>query len=81
MTLVRELEIAMDTYEKIGYTCLGVVALIYLAVLAFAGFQVGWIGGTIGLLVVLGVGVLLLKVVKERVANKEDDYYAGNIDK
>jgi hypothetical protein len=71
----------MDTFEKIGYLCLGAVALIYLGAMLFVGTQVGWFGVLIGLLVVVGVGVLLIKVIKERRANAEDDYYARNIDK
>jgi len=71
----------MDTFEKIGYLCLGAVALIYVASMFVVGTQVGWLGGLVGLLIVIGVGVLLIKVVKERRANAEDDYYARNIDK
>lgn len=71
----------MDTYEKIGYTCLAVVALCYLGVLVFAGVQVGWFGGFVGLIALLGIGVLLIKVIKERRGNAEDDYYARHVDK
>ena len=38
-----------------------------------------WIVGT--LLVFLGLSFLLVKVIKERVQNKEDDYYAQKVDK
>jgi len=38
-----------------------------------------WIGGT--LLVFLGLSFLLVKVIKERLQNKEDDYYAQKVDK
>ena len=71
----------MDAFEKIGYLCLGAVAVIYLGAMLFVGANVGWPGGIIGLLVVVGVGVLLIKVIKERRASAEDDYYARNVDK
>ena len=38
-----------------------------------------WIGGT--LLAFLGLSFLLVKVIKERLQNKEDDYYAQKVDK
>ena len=38
-----------------------------------------WIVGT--LLVFLGLSFLLVKVIKERLQNKEDNYYALKVDK
>ena len=38
-----------------------------------------WIVGT--LLVFLGLSFLLVKVIKERLQNKEDDYHAQKVDK
>ena len=38
-----------------------------------------WIVGT--LLVFSGLSFLLVKVIKERLQNKEDDYYAQKVDK
>ena len=38
-----------------------------------------WIVGT--LLVFLGLSFLLVKVIKERIQNKEDNYYAQKVDK
>ncbi len=71
----------MDTFEKIGYLCLGAVALIYVGSMFVVGTRVGWLGGLVGLLIVLGIGVLLIKVVRERRGSAEDDYYVRNIDK
>lgn len=71
----------MDTYEKIGYACLAVVAACYLGVMVLVGVQVGGFGGLVGLLALLGIGVLLIKVIKERRANAEDDYYERNVHK
>ena len=38
-----------------------------------------WIVGT--LLIFLGLSFLLVKVIKERIQNKEDNYYAQKVDK
>ncbi len=70
----------MDTYEKVGYTCLGVVAVLY-----FIGIVVGMISlfpyGLLGFVVLFGVGALLMKVLKERLSNPEDRYYSDNIER
>ena len=70
----------MDVYEKIGYSILGTVALLWIV-----GMVVGTIAaspyGLVGLLAFVGVGVLLVKVIRERLRNKEDDYYSKNVDR
>jgi hypothetical protein len=33
------------------------------------------------LIAIAGIGLLLIKVIRERVANTEDDYYSKNVDK
>ncbi|MCB1741799.1 MAG: hypothetical protein KDK91_15600 [Gammaproteobacteria bacterium] len=68
----------MDTYEKIGYACLGAVVVAYIMAMLI-GLIVFLPFGLLGLLALLGIGVLLLKVIRERLANKEDDYYARNV--
>ena len=70
----------MDIYEKVGYTCLAVVAGCYLLAM-FAGLIAAFPYGLVILLALLGVGMLLIKVVRERLANKEDDYYSKNVEK
>ena len=70
----------MDGYEKIGYLCLGVVALCYLAAMLF-GVIAAFPFGLIILIALLGFGVLFIKVLKERLANKEDNYYADKVEK
>ena len=70
----------MDNFEKVGYVCLGLVALCYLAVMligSIATFPVG----LIGLVALVGVGALLIKVLKERRSNTEDDHYSKTVDK
>lgn len=70
----------MDTYEKVGYTCLGLVAVLYL--LAMLGGMIALFPfGLLGLVVLFGVGALLMKVLKERMNNPEDKYYSDNIER
>ena len=70
----------MDTYEKIGYSILGTLALIWLlGIVAGAIAALPW--GILGLAGMLAIGILLVKVLRERLANKEDDYYSSNVDR
>lgn len=70
----------MDTYEKIGYSILGALALLWVI-----GMIVGAIAampyGLLGLLAFVAIGVLLVKVLRERLTSKEDDYYSKNVDR
>ena len=70
----------MDRFERIGYLCLGVVAALYVIAI-FVGIIATFPFGLIGLIALVGIGALFIKVVKERLANKEDDYYARNVEK
>lgn len=70
----------MDTFEKVGYGLLGLIAILYLTALVI-GMVAAFPFGIIGLIVLAGVGVLFIKVLKDRLNNKEDDYYSKNVDK
>ena len=70
----------MDSFEKIGYVCLGIVALCY-AVVMFAGMIAALPYGLLGLVAIVGIGALLIKVLKERRANAEDDHYSKTVDR
>lgn len=70
----------MDRYEKVGYSCLAIVAVVYIAVM-LAGVVAAFPYGLVILVLMLGFGVLLVKVVKERLANKEDDHYSRSVEK
>ena len=70
----------MDSFEKIGYLCLGLVAVCY-AVAMFIGMVAAFPFGLIGLIAIVGVGALLIKVIKERLNNAEDDHYSKSVDK
>ncbi len=65
--------------EKLGYVLLAIVAMVYLALMV-VGMIAAFPFGIIGLIALLGVGLLLAQVVKDRLANKEDDYYDQNVD-
>ncbi|MGE0626087.1 MAG: hypothetical protein AB7I04_16770 [Pseudomonadales bacterium] len=70
----------MDTLEKVGYVCLAIVAACYIAAMLF-GMVAAFPFGIIGLIAIIGVGALLLKVIRERRASAEDDYYSKTVDK
>lgn len=70
----------MDRYEKIGYSCLGLVALCYLLAM-FVGVIAAFPFGILILIGIVGVGALLIKVLRERLASTEDDYYDKNVEK
>ncbi len=65
--------------EKAGYAI-----LLSLAVLWILGIIGGMIAafpvGLVGLVALVGIGLLFIKVVKDRLSNKEDDYYSKNVD-
>jgi len=66
--------------EYVGYALLLIVAVIWLV-----GMLVGMIAtfpfGIIGLMAIIGVGLLFIKVLKDRLSSKEDDYYSKHVDK
>ena len=69
----------MDSFEKVGYACLALVALCYLTAMFVGILAVGPVG-IVGLIAIVGIGVLFIKVVRERLANREDDHYADKVD-
>ena len=66
--------------EKIGYILLAIVAVIWIVAMIY-GMISSFPVGIIGLIAIVGIGFLLAKVIKDRVANKEDDHYSKNVDK
>lgn len=70
----------MDGFEKIGYAILAVVAACWLAAVLF-GAIAALPYGLVGLLAIGGVGMLFIKVLRERIGNKEDDYYSKHVDR
>ncbi len=66
-----------------------VIAGYLLLIAAFIGYLVITIiglvdllpEGIVGLLAIAGFGVLFIKVVKDRLNNREDDYYSKHVGK
>ena len=70
----------MDNLEKIAYTLLGLVCVVYLIVMLL-GLIAAFPWGIIGFVALTGIGLLLIKVIRERIGNTEDTYYSKNVDK
>ena len=66
--------------ENIGYLLLGIVAICWIIAIII-GVVVAFPYGLIGLIAIIGLGFLFAKVIKDRLENKEDDYYSKNIEK
>ncbi len=64
--------------EKLGYALIGSVVLLWVV-----GMVVGLIVvlpyGLVGLVALAGGGLLLVKVLKDRLTSEEDTYYDENI--
>jgi len=66
--------------EKTGYFLLGIVAVIWIFAIII-GMIAAFPFGLIGLIAIVGIGILFIKVLSDRLENKEDDYYSKNVDK
>ena len=65
--------------EKTAYVILLALAALWLVAM-IVGMVAAFPIGLLGLLGLLAVGLLLVKVLRERAANADDDYYAKHID-
>ena len=70
----------MDSYEKWGSSLLAIIVIIYMVAM-FIGMIAAFPYGLLGLLFLAGLGILMVKVLKERMRSKEDDYYSREVDK
>ena len=66
--------------EKAAYAILLGLAVLWLLAIV-AGMVAAFPYGVLGLLAVVAVGLLFIKVLRERLANKEDDHYSRHVDK
>ena len=64
--------------ERIGYGLLGIVLLAYLGAIVYGMITAGPLG-IFGFILIGGIGVLFIKVLKDRLNNKEDDFYSNNV--
>jgi len=66
--------------EYIGYFLLALVVIVWIIAM-IVGLIIAFPFGLIGLVAILGLGLLLIKVITDRLQNKEDDHYSKNVDK
>ncbi len=65
--------------EKLGYAILSGLAVLWLLGMV-AGMIAAFPWGLTGLVALLAIGLLFAKVLQDRLASKEDDYYSKNVD-
>ena len=68
------------TLERTAYAILIALFLVWLVAM-IAGMIAAWPFGILGLLALLAFGLLAIKVLRERLNNREDDYYSKNVDR
>ena len=66
--------------EKIAYTILMIVFIGWLIAM-IAGMIATFPAGIIGLVVILALGLLFAKAIKERLATRKDDRYSKDVEK
>ncbi|MDH3671597.1 MAG: hypothetical protein OES46_10585 [Gammaproteobacteria bacterium] len=66
--------------EKLGYALLIIVAVVWLLGM-LAGMFIAWPYGIVGLIAFVGIGLLFIKVLRERLASKEDSHYSKNVER
>jgi len=66
--------------EKIGYIILIIVTIAWIIAWIIGIFQNTWIG-SIGLLMLIGLGLLFIKALRDRMKSYKNDRYSKNIEK
>ena len=66
--------------EKTGYIILIVVTIVWIIAWIVGMFENIWLG-TIGLVTIIGLGLLFIKALTERLASKKDDKYSRDVKK
>ncbi len=66
--------------EKLAYAILLVLAAAWIVAMV-VGSIAAFPAGVIGLAALAAIGLLFVKVVRDRIANREDDYYTKKVDK
>lgn len=66
--------------KQLGFGLLGLSALLYVVVLVVM-LVLALPIGIIGLTALLGLGLLFIQVLRERLNNPEDDYYSRTVEK
>ncbi len=66
--------------EKTGYIILIMVTVIWIIAWIIGMFENVWLG-IIGLVTIVGLGLLFIKALTERLASKKDDKYSRDVKK
>lgn len=66
--------------ERLGYFFLAIALIVWIYLL-FKGLIQAFPEGIIGFIAIAGLGLLFIKVLKDRLKSKEDDYYDKNVKK
>jgi len=66
--------------EKTAYIILLIVTAVWLIAM-IVGLIVAFPAGLIGLLAIVGLGLLFIKVLKERLTSNKEDRYSKEVEK
>jgi hypothetical protein len=66
--------------EKMGYIILILVTIAWIIAWIVGMFENVWLG-IIGLVTIIGLGLLFVKALTDRLASKKDDKYSRNVEK
>ncbi len=66
--------------EKVAYIILIVVTIAWIIAWIIGMFENVWLG-IIGLVTIVGLGLLFIKALTDRLASNKDDKYSRNVEK
>ncbi len=66
--------------EKMGYIILIIVTIAWIIAWIVGMFENGWLG-IIGLVTIIGLGLLFIKALTDRLASKKGDKYSRDVKK
>ncbi|HEC93125.1 MAG TPA: hypothetical protein ENI51_09065 [Candidatus Atribacteria bacterium] len=66
--------------EKTAYIILIIVTIAWIIAWIIGMFENVWLG-IIGLVTIIGLGLLFIKALTDRLASKEDDKYSREVEK
>lgn len=66
--------------EKVAYVILIVVIIAWIIAWIVGMFENVWLG-IIGLVTIVGLGLLFIKALTDRLASKKDDKYSRDVEK
>ena len=66
--------------EKTGYIILIIVTIVWIVAWIVGMFENIWLG-IIGLVTIVGLGLLFIKALTDRLESKKDDRYSRDVEK